>query len=128
MTVGLLVHLSCYYPSAITDAIRLPGSLADILYSVGELLLIAGALVCLILLMKAGFDRAEARSKSENGGKKFSSVLCYDFSQPMTLQDRDHMLELCRRIYRETDPKIGSQVLAWRFRDANDRPGGRVQG
>jgi hypothetical protein len=31
--------------------------------------------------------------------------LCYDFSEPMNPEDREHMFELCRRIDRETDSK-----------------------
>jgi hypothetical protein len=38
---------------------------------VGHILLIAGVLVCVVLfLIKAAFDRAEARDKRENDGKK----------------------------------------------------------
>jgi hypothetical protein len=37
---------------------------------VGHILLIAGGLVCVILLIKALFDRTEARDKREKDGKK----------------------------------------------------------
>ena len=37
---------------------------------VGHILLIAGALLCVILLIKAVFDRAEARDKSKKEDKK----------------------------------------------------------
>lgn len=37
---------------------------------VGHILLIAGGLLCVILLIKVGFDRAEARDKRDKGGKK----------------------------------------------------------
>jgi len=37
---------------------------------VGHILLIAGALVCAVLLIKAVFDRAEARDKKEKDDKK----------------------------------------------------------
>jgi hypothetical protein len=34
-----------------------------------------------------------------------SAPVCYDFSEPMTPEDREQMFDLCRRIDRETDPK-----------------------
>ena len=37
---------------------------------VGHILLIAGGLVCVILLIKALFDRTEARDKREKDGRK----------------------------------------------------------
>jgi hypothetical protein len=37
---------------------------------VGHILLIAGGLVCVILLIKALFDRTEARDRREKDGKK----------------------------------------------------------
>ena len=37
---------------------------------VGHILLIAGSLLCVVLLIKAVFDRAEARDKREKDGKK----------------------------------------------------------
>jgi hypothetical protein len=55
--------------SAITDAIRLVGC-GTIPCLVGHILLVAVGLVCIILLIKAGFDRAEARSKTAKHGKK----------------------------------------------------------
>ena len=55
--------------SAITDAIRLAGCGA-IPCCVGHILLIAGALVCVVLvLIKVVFDRAEARDKTEKDDK-----------------------------------------------------------
>ena len=44
--------------------------LARYLVLVGHILLIAGGLVCVILLIKALFDRTEARDKREKDGKK----------------------------------------------------------
>ncbi len=55
--------------SAITDAIRLADGDTIRCY-VRHILLIAGALLCVILLIKAVFDRAEARDKSKKEDKK----------------------------------------------------------
>jgi hypothetical protein len=55
--------------SAITIAIRLAGG-DTILCCVGRYLLIAGALLCLILLIKTLFDRAEAPDKSKKEDQK----------------------------------------------------------
>lgn len=67
----LALHLVFPRSSAITDAIRLAGS-GTVRCSVGYILLIAGLIVSIILLIKAGFDRAEARDKRKKDGKKNS--------------------------------------------------------
>lgn len=62
-------RIFCAVTSAITDAIRLAGWDA-ILCLVGHILLVAVGLVCVILLIKAGFDRVEARSLRKSDGKQ----------------------------------------------------------
>jgi hypothetical protein len=55
--------------SAITDAIRRAGGRTIPSY-VGNILLIAGVIVCVILVINAWFDRTEARDKRDKDDKK----------------------------------------------------------
>jgi hypothetical protein len=44
------------------------------LYRVGQIFLIAGVIVCVVLLIKSGFDRAETRDKRKKDDKKARAV------------------------------------------------------
>jgi len=63
------------HPSFVALPVPLPTPfdwtvLALYIFIMGHILLIAGALVCVVLLIKALFDRAEARDKREKDGKR----------------------------------------------------------